>query len=131
VSGPTGEADPAGISAFRLDKYPVTVGRFRRFVVTWNAGAGWFPPSGSGKHVHLNGGLGLTNSGTSGSYEPGWVATDDPNVTPTTANLTTACSDPTYATWTAAAGTQENLPINCVNWYEAYAFCIWDGATSR
>ncbi len=25
------------------------------------------------------------------------------------------------------AGQQENLPINCVNWYEAYAFCIWDG----
>ena len=24
-------------------------------------------------------------------------------------------------------GSQENLPINCVNWYEAYAFCIWDG----
>jgi formylglycine-generating enzyme required for sulfatase activity len=25
------------------------------------------------------------------------------------------------------AGKNENLPINCVNWYEAYAFCIWDG----
>jgi sulfatase modifying factor 1 len=24
-------------------------------------------------------------------------------------------------------GSQENLPIDCVNWYEAYAFCIWDG----
>jgi formylglycine-generating enzyme required for sulfatase activity len=30
-------------------------------------------------------------------------------------------------TWTNSAGAQENLPINCVNWYEAYAFCIWDG----
>ena len=31
------------------------------------------------------------------------------------------------STWTNTAGSQENLPINCVNWYEAYAFCIWDG----
>jgi formylglycine-generating enzyme required for sulfatase activity len=30
-------------------------------------------------------------------------------------------------TWTSTAGSKENLPINCVNWYEAYAFCIWDG----
>ena len=36
--------------------------------------------------------------------------------------------DATHATWTASStGGQENLPINCVNWYEAYAFCIWDG----
>jgi formylglycine-generating enzyme required for sulfatase activity len=31
-SGPSGEADPATVSAFRLDKYLVTVGRFRQFV---------------------------------------------------------------------------------------------------
>ena len=31
------------------------------------------------------------------------------------------------ATWTNTEGSQENLPINGVNWYEAYAFCIWDG----
>jgi formylglycine-generating enzyme required for sulfatase activity len=31
-------------------------------------------------------------------------------------------------TWTATPGTQEHVPINCVNWAEAYAFCIWDGA---
>ena len=24
-------------------------------------------------------------------------------------------------------GPHETLPINCIDWYEAYAFCIWDG----
>jgi sulfatase modifying factor 1 len=24
-------------------------------------------------------------------------------------------------------GSRENLPIHCENWWEAYAFCIWDG----
>ena len=38
---------------------------------------GWLPPAGSGKHTHLNGGLGLANSGAAGTYETGWVATDD------------------------------------------------------
>jgi formylglycine-generating enzyme required for sulfatase activity len=28
---------------------------------------------------------------------------------------------------TSSAGSKENLPINCVNWWESYAFCIWDG----
>ncbi len=32
-----------------------------------------------------------------------------------------------YATWSSSPGTLENRPINCVSWYEAYAFCIWDG----
>lgn len=121
-AGPTGEADPATVSGFSLDKYLVTVGRFRQFVT---GGAGHVPTPGSGKHTHLNGGQGLANSGAGGGYEPGWVAADNSNIAPTNANL--AC-DPTYATWTTAAGTQENLPINCANWYEAYAFCIWDGA---
>ena len=118
----TGLADPAMVSGFRLDKYLVTVGRFRQFVAAWNGGAGYTPPAGSGKHTHLNGGSGL--NATTGGYEPGWVAADDGNIAPTDTNL--AC-DPASATWTTAAGSQENLPINCVNWYEAYAFCIWDG----
>ena len=29
--------------------------------------------------------------------------------------------------WTPAAGADDNLPITCVSWYQAYAFCIWDG----
>jgi hypothetical protein len=32
-----------------------------------------------------------------------------------------------YPTWTDSVGANENLPLNCENWYEAYAFCIWDG----
>jgi formylglycine-generating enzyme required for sulfatase activity len=128
--GPTGEADPANVSGFRLDKYLVTVGRFRQFVKAWNdgsglkGGAGYEPPAGSGKHTYLNGGLGLANSGADGGYEPGWSAGDDSNIAPTDANLN-ECNG--YNTWTSKAGPQENLPINCVNWYESYAFCIWDG----
>ena len=116
-------ADPATISTFRLDKYPVTVGRFRQFVAAWSGG--WTPPAGSGKHGHLNGGLGLADSGNAGSYEPGWQTSANASIAPTNKNLT-SCGT-TYDTWTAAAGSQENLPINCVNWSEAYAFCIWDG----
>jgi sulfatase modifying factor 1 len=120
-SGLSGEADPASVSGFRLDKYEVTVGRFRQFVDVWNGG--WRPSAGSGKHTHLNGGNGLTSTG--GGYEPGWVTSDNSNAAPTNANL--AC-DSSYATWATSADNNENLPINCVNWYESYAFCIWDAA---
>ena len=140
--GPTGETDPATVSNFRLDKYLVTVGRFRQFVtaVLPDGGAGWtgdggfpdgglrwVPEPGSGKHAHLNEGSGLANEPnvTSGqTYEPGWSPGDNVNIAPTNANL--ACTQ--YSTWTSTVGSHENLPINCVNWYEAYAFCIWDGA---
>jgi formylglycine-generating enzyme required for sulfatase activity len=125
-SGATGGADPASISAFRLDAFEATVGRFRQFVTAWNGGAGWTPPAGSGKHVHLNGGLGLVNSAAPGTYEGGWSIANDGNLAPTNANL--SCSGSGYVgTWTNAPGSNENLPIDCVNWYEAYAFCIWDG----
>ena len=88
-------------------------------------GLGYLPPEGSGIHTYLNGGQGLANSGDPGTYETGWDSTDwNSQVAPTDANLD--CEDG-YATWTNTAGTQENLPINCENWYEAYAFCIWDG----
>jgi formylglycine-generating enzyme required for sulfatase activity len=45
-----------------------------------------------------------------------------------TAALVTAvkCSS-TYQPWTDAPGANENKPMSCVTWYEAMAFCIWDG----
>jgi len=125
-TGPAGEADPATVSSFRLDKYDVTVARFRAFVAAWNGG--WTPAAGAGKHTYLNGGKGLVGTAPDGGYEPGWNPADNVGVSPTGVNLT-ECADPTTVTWTDTPGTQEHLPINCVNWSEAYAFCIWDGAS--
>jgi formylglycine-generating enzyme required for sulfatase activity len=115
------------VSSFRLDRYAVTVGRFRQFVAAWNSG--YVPPAGSGKHVHLNGGRGLSDS--HGGFEPGWSPVHDAFVQPTAANL--GCHSPPDAynpgngTWTDAPGPNDNLPINCVTWQEAFAFCIYDG----
>jgi formylglycine-generating enzyme required for sulfatase activity len=124
-TGATGLADPATVSGFRLDEFHVTVGRFRQFVAAWKLG--YYPTAGSGIHTHLNGGHGLENSGGPGTYETGWDATGWNNTTdidPTDTNLECAFN---YNTWTDPVGSNENLPINCVTWFEAYAFCIWDG----
>jgi formylglycine-generating enzyme required for sulfatase activity len=29
--------------------------------------------------------------------------------------------------WTDTAGANEALPMNCLTWYAAFAFCVWDG----
>jgi formylglycine-generating enzyme required for sulfatase activity len=122
--GGDAESAAASVGGFRLDKYLVTVGRFRQFVEAWNGGAGYLPAAGSGKHVHLNGGRGLANGDDPGTYETAWDAVDwDSQVAPTDCNL--GCSN--LGAWTPSPGDQENLPLNCANWYEAYAFCIWDG----
>lgn len=105
---------PAAVSDFRLDKYEVTVGRFRAFV---NAGYGTQakpPMVGSGSHSAI------PDSG----WNPAWNA----YLAASTATLkdNVKCS-PTYQSWTDTAGANENLPINCIDWYTAMAFCIWDG----
>lgn len=119
----TDQSYPATLSDFRLDKYEVTVGRFRKFVDAWVGG--WRPQSGAGKHAHLRDGCGL--SGEGGTHEEGWqvewnadAASDKPGW-----DGKLAC-DPVLATWTSTAGSNEGSPMNCMSWYEAYAFCIWD-----
>lgn len=128
---------PATISDFRLDKYEVTVGRFRKFVDGWLGG--WRPPLASGKHAHLNSGKGLTN--TTGGNEQGWDETSttyvgapsNGAVEPTgTGAATRAAWDTNLncgssATWTSSVGANEKRPMTCLSWYDLYAFCIWDG----
>src|SRR5450432_2957395 len=122
--GVSGEAHPATVSSFRLDKYEVTVGRFRQFVDAWNGGQGYVPPPGSGKHTHLHGGLGVEDSARPGTFESGWRASDDANILLTDPRYGLDCGP---ATWTTLPASDGTLPINCVNWWEAYAFCIFDG----
>jgi formylglycine-generating enzyme required for sulfatase activity len=106
---------PATVSSFVLDKYEVTVGRFRAFV---NAGMGTQvkpPAAGAGAHAQI--------------ADSGWDASWDADLESDAASLSAALAcDSQYATWTTSPGANEVLPINCVTWYEAEAFCAWDGA---
>ena len=118
------EADPATISSLLLDRYLVTIGRFRQFVAAWSAG--YTPAVGSGIHTQLNGGQGLAVAGVPGTYETGWGEGDGGFLDPTDTTLGQCGAD---STWTPTPGSadDEARPINCVSWWEAYAFCIWDG----
>ena len=119
----TGKTWPATVSAFRLDKYEVTVGRFRAFLDAEIDG-GWRPPDGSGKHVHLPSG------GLNGGTEPGWLA--DQWTLPTTRagwwdGLSYDRNSADQWAYSPVPGAGERRPINYVNFLEVYAFCIWDG----
>jgi formylglycine-generating enzyme len=103
---------PATLSDFRLDVYEVTVGRFRRFVEAGHGTRATPPSAGSGAHGTIAG------SGWSETWNERLVADRNALV------AAVKCSS---ATWTDTPGDNESKPINCVTWYEAMAFCIWDG----
>jgi len=104
----------ATVSDFRLDKYEVTVGRFRAFV---NQGMGTqssAPPPGAGAHSNIAG--------------SGWDTTWNAVLAMTKGALVARLKcDSTFQTWTDTPGANEDRPINCLSWYEAMAFCAWDG----
>ena len=119
----TGSA-PAKVSDFRLDKYEVSVARFRAFVAAVRAG--YSPPIGSGKHSHLKDGtgtsVGLALSQAESGYEQGWTYV----ISPMMNAFVSASTSDTKSTY-AASPANERRPVNLVTWEEAYAFCIWDG----
>ena len=41
--------------------------------------------------------------------------------------ITSSSWNATYQTWTSAAGGNEKRPVNCANWFDTAAFCVWDG----
>ena len=116
-----GNLDASGlatVSTFTLDRFETTVGRFRRFV---NLGLGTQtnpPVAGSGASPRI------PNSG----WNPDWnqylpMATTNLAVDDLTCDM-----DPnSNPTWTDNIENNETLPINCISWFEAFAFCAWDG----
>lgn len=98
---------PATVSDFQLDVYEVSVGRYRRFIESYPDN---LPEERSGKNP---------NDPTDLGWNSSWTTTllEQELMTPT---LTNGC------TWTAEPGTNEALPMNCVSWFAAFAFCVWD-----
>ena len=109
---------PATISAFRLDAYEVTVGRFRRFVDAYP----WRAPSGAGRNP-----ANVFDFGWNGA----WTAQLPRDAASLSSELETCGAsisiEPSMSTWTEIPDGNEALPINCLTWFEAFAFCAWDG----
>jgi formylglycine-generating enzyme required for sulfatase activity len=105
---------PATVDAFYLDKYEITVGRFRQFV---NVGMGTqssLPAPGAGVHPLI----------ASSGWDAEWNANLPADTAALKAKLKCSATD---QTWTDTAGDNESRPQNCMDWYTAFAFCAWDG----
>jgi formylglycine-generating enzyme required for sulfatase activity len=105
----------ATVAPYQIDRFEVTVGRFRKWLEAY---ADARPSNGDGANP-------------ANSLDHGWDAANwDSQLSSSVdgadglkAKLA-ACAD---TTWSDLERDKEDLPINCVTWYEAFAFCVWDG----
>jgi cysteine-rich repeat protein len=95
---------PAKIADFRLDAYEISVGRFRKFVAGY---AQVMIAPGAGKNPN-------------NPADPGWNSARPMSEASLLSDVKCAAS----STWSVG---QDNLPMNCISWFAAEAFCIWDG----
>lgn len=108
----------ATVSPFALDKYEVTVGRFRQFsreYDTWHRDNG-DPKASTGAHP-IAFGTGWNQS---------WLASSSDLPADSAALASELKCEPNYQTWTDDPAANEAYAISCVSWYLALAFCIWD-----
>ncbi|WP_437285269.1 formylglycine-generating enzyme family protein [Sorangium sp. So ce406] len=104
-------AHPAEVSELRLDRYEVTVGRFRGFVEAY---PGSRPGAGAGAHPRIP--------------RSGWDDAWDSRLPEGQAELREGLKcNPGLHSWTDDVGENEARPISCVSWFVAFAFCAWDG----
>jgi formylglycine-generating enzyme required for sulfatase activity len=107
----------ANVSSFRLDKYEVTIGRFREFIAGYDAWRGLDNPlPGAGAHPELP--------------DSGWSSAFDASLPASAAELerdVRSCNTVPLSTLDIPNGASR-APLNCVTWFEAAAFCAWDDA---
>jgi formylglycine-generating enzyme required for sulfatase activity len=102
----------ASVSGFYPDLFEATVARFARFVAAFDAWrAAGNPRAGDGEHPYIR--------------DTGWRS--EWKLAATAAGLEELVSSCLgNATYPLRENSPE-VPMNCVNWQEAFAFCIWDG----
>ncbi|HEX6765416.1 MAG TPA: SUMF1/EgtB/PvdO family nonheme iron enzyme [Polyangiaceae bacterium] len=111
LGGGGGTSVDATLETYGLDDFEVTVGRFRKFVASYLG-----PPSPEdGQNPWVVG------SGWQSAWNGSIAADAD-------ALRSELRCDTALATWTNEPGDHEASPMNCVTWFEAFAFCAWDGA---
>jgi formylglycine-generating enzyme required for sulfatase activity len=114
VNGCTGCNFPDGhtsnVSPFLLDEFEVTVARFRKYVDAYPGP----PEAGQGTQQNV--------AGT--GWSPTWDGLMPSSAVALVANVTRCAANSTY---TVAEGPNELKPMNCMTWYEAFGFCVWDG----
>jgi len=105
---------PATVSAFTLDVFEVTVGRFRRFVEAGGGTRANPPAQGSGAHPRIPG----------SGWKSAWnVLLPENRIALDTAIL----REKPVTIWTQGAGPNETKPMKGIGYPLAFAFCAWDG----
>jgi formylglycine-generating enzyme required for sulfatase activity len=105
----------ASVSSFRLDRFEVSVGRMREFIAAYEPWRARQQPAPElGAHPLIEG--------------SGWQERFTASLPASAAAFETGlreCVGIPFSTY--ADGLTENVPLNCATWFEAAAFCAWDG----
>jgi sulfatase modifying factor 1 len=107
---------PVRVSSFRLDRFEVSVGRMREFIEHYDE---WRdqgqPEQDLGEHPLIPG--------------SGWQLPRFSDALPASAEdfeeRLRNCEPTPFSTYAEAPSDQ--VPLNCASWFEAAAFCAWDG----